>query len=215
MTEPTGSPAEATLTTTAARGYGAEAIATPGLPPHVAVLAPPFLVSANLLVASGASKLRNPEPGSRALGAANLPHRWMFVRAFGAVEIAAGISAAVWPRPLTAGAVAVLYVAFALYLIGRLRSNEPKASCGCFGAAEVPPHPFHVALDLMAAGVAVAAGVRPLPALPRLLSSLGWEAVPFVLGCSAAAVFAALAVRYVPALFTSYVRPHDAHRETA
>jgi hypothetical protein len=205
------------LTNTAGRGYGAEAIATLGLPPHVAVLAPPFLVSAGLLVVSGASKLRNPEPGSQALAAANLPHRWTVVRALGAVEIAAGVTAAMWPVALSAAAVAVLYVAFALYLTGRLRSNEPKAPCGCFGAAEVAPSAFHVALNVVAAGVAVAVavGFGPLPGLPRLLSSLGWEAVPFVLGTSAAAAFTALAVRYTPTLFSSYVRPHDAHREAS
>jgi hypothetical protein len=72
----------------------------------------------------------------------------------------------------------VWYVLLALVAALLLRGGA--ASCGCFGSDSTPPSWLHVALDLVAAAIAVTAAVAGTPGATEVLSELGWTSVLFV-----------------------------------
>jgi hypothetical protein len=103
-----------------------------------------FALAAALLVYAGAVKAveRDAPLTSRALGAA---------------EVVVGALALVFGGPVLAAVVALLYAAFAGYVVLSIRRGA--TSCGCFGVAEeTPPSRRHVAIDgALAVGAAAAA----------------------------------------------------------
>src|SRR5690242_10022241 len=128
------------------------------------MLVAPFFVAAGLLIASGIGKILRPAPAVDALAAAGLPGGAVAARALGVVEVLAG-AAALWrPSTATALVVAALYLAFALFLV-RLIRRGGATTCGCVGSGEAPPSWLHVALDLAAVAVSVAAAAWGVPSL--------------------------------------------------
>lgn len=125
------------------------------------------LSAALLLVASGLAKLRDAGPAARMIASVlpRLPRsmRPIAVRALAVAEIGAGASAVAVGRSAFA-AVAALYLGFAVVVVLALRRGQ-RASCGCFGAADAPLGRAHLAVDLVAAAVAVAASISAPPAL--------------------------------------------------
>ena len=78
--------------------------------------------------------------------------------------------------------VAASYVGcFVLFVIGALRAGKPLSSCGCFGKVDTPPSIVHVAIDLVAAAVAIGVAVASDAALPDVLADQPLAGVPFVL----------------------------------
>src|SRR5712691_8590554 len=134
------------------------------------IAAAPFFIASALLVVSGAAKLARPDPASRALTSAGLPGRRLTARALGAVEVAIGGACLAAPGPASATAMAALYAAFALFLVRLMTVGTPVSSCGCLGAAEVPPAILHVLLNVIAASAGVLAAVAP----PRALAPFAW-----------------------------------------
>jgi hypothetical protein len=95
------------------------------------------------------------------------------------VEIALGGGALlVGGRPAALG-VAGAYVAFAL-VVGAARRRGAE-SCGCFGAADAPPGPVHVAVDLGSAAVALLAAVPGPPSLGAAAAEVPLAGVPYLL----------------------------------
>ena len=86
------------------------------------MLLPWFGVACALLVVAGVAKLRSPSAARAALSAVRLAVPSAAVRALGAAEIAIGVAAAVQPSALTAGLVALLYGAFAVFAFVSMRS---------------------------------------------------------------------------------------------
>jgi hypothetical protein len=141
----------------------------------------PALVAATLLALAGAQKLLDPTMTVGALRALGLPSAAAVVRAGSAVELALGVAAvAVGGAPLW-WLVALSYVAFALVVIAALRRGTMIGSCGCFGREDTPPHPVHVALNLVLAAVAVAAAVSLRGALADRLVARPGQGVVIVL----------------------------------
>lgn len=91
-----------------------------------------------------------------ALAAALLVYAGLTKRdALGALEVVAGAAALVVGGPLTALAVAALYVGFTVYVLGALRRTDED--CGCFGGNKSKPSATHVVIDALLAVAALAA----------------------------------------------------------
>jgi hypothetical protein len=124
----------------------------------MSALTGPALVTAALLVVAGTAKVADPRATAGALRALHLPSSLTLVRTGAAAEATLGALALVvggaWWVP-----VAVSYLAFAVFAGAALRAGTMVGSCGCFGHEDTPPHPLHVVLDLVLAGVAVAAAI--------------------------------------------------------
>jgi hypothetical protein len=127
----------------------------------VTALAGPFIVAAALIGLGGALKLGRPATTARALGEMGLPSSPLLVRVGAAVEIAVAAGALAWASVPFAMAVALSYLGFAGFVLAALRRGVPLASCGCFGVQDTPPTYVHLALNLAAAGVAVAVALGP------------------------------------------------------
>ena len=174
------------------------------------MLAAPFFIAAGLLVVSGVGKLVRPAGAASALRSAGLPGGPLAARALGLVEVAAG-AAALWrPGPGTAAAVGVLYLGFAAFLVRLLRLGG-ATSCGCVGAADAPPSRLHVALDLVAAAVAAAVAVWPVPSVASAVAGSPLAGVTLVIGLVGAGALLAVAVVEVPRAWRSYRPAHDEH----
>jgi hypothetical protein len=131
----------------------------------VAALTGPALVAAALLALAGAQKVVDPTMTAGALRSLGLPGGKALVRLGAAAELALGVAAAVVGGAWLWWLVAASYVAFGGFVLAALRSGTMIGSCGCFGREETPPHPSHVALNLLLAGLTAAAALRA-PAAP-------------------------------------------------
>src|SRR5690606_11839166 len=122
-----------------------------------------------------------------ALRALGLPSSPSLVRAGAAAEAALGVAALAVGGPVLWGLVATSYLAFGAFVAAARRAGTMVGSCGCFAREETPPHPVHIALDLVltAAAVAVAATVDGAP-LAGVADDPGAGAV--VVGLSALAL---------------------------
>lgn len=137
------------------------------------------------LVPSGLTKLRRPLATARALYAADLPASFVLVRVLAGAEVVMGcgmIAAVLSGRGLEAAGIAVgtLYLLFAAFLGYVLIRDKALGSCGCMGAADLPPSWLHFAVDALAASAACfVAFSQPPDALARLTSqplALAWLA---------------------------------------
>lgn len=167
-------------------------------------LAGPFIVIAALVGLAGTLKLGRPATTARALGEIGLPASAVLVRAGAAVEVAVAAGALAWASRPFALAVALSYLAFAGFVLAALRRRVPLSSCGCFGVRDTPPTYGHLALNLAAAGVAIAVAVgaphgASLADLGRLDGSLVLRAV-FVVLAATCTWFAYVALTLVPQL---------------
>jgi len=101
-----------------------------------------------VLFVSGLSKLVKPEVAGRALSLASPVKSSMAVvlircLAVGEIVLAAMALMLGW---LSVG-VALVYFGFA-WFVRRLSAADGQAGCGCFGASDDPPGPFHVAVNI-------------------------------------------------------------------
>ena len=119
----------------------------------------PYLIACLLLVVAGVAKALRPAGTARALadlvplgpGGLAVLVRWGSV-----LEVALGVVALVFPRPVTAAAVAAVYSAFVVVVAVVRARGGATASCGCFGAVDTPATGLHLVID---AGLAVSAAV--------------------------------------------------------
>lgn len=162
------------------------------------ILSGPLVVIGGLLVVAGIAKLRQPEPVQPVLNLLGLPSSLFLIRAFALFELFLGVAVATVPVSPIAWGVAGLYLAFAVISGAQLWRGGPSASCGCFGAKDIPPTFLHVLLNLAAAAVAVIAAVtvsgRPYAELQRGPA----HAVGFLIGVTVAAYAAYLAITWLP-----------------
>jgi hypothetical protein len=172
------------------------------------LILPPYLAAAGLLVVTGAAKLRSPGGVAAALAGARLPSSRGLARSLGAAELAVGAAALVQPRPL-APVVALLYLAFAAFIVRALTSGLPVASCGCLGEPATPPSAVHAVLDLAAAGAAVPVALSSVPATAAFLGDLPWNGVPLAMLVGVGVLLAYAALAHLPAALASW-RPEPA-----
>jgi hypothetical protein len=135
----------------------------------VPALLGPALVAAAVLALAGAQKLLDPTMTVGALRAMGRPVAPTVVRVGAAAELGLAIAAVVVDSPWAWDLIGLSYLAFAAFVWVALRREAPIGSCGCFGRADTPPHPVHVALDLLlaasAAGAAATFDQAPIDAM--------------------------------------------------
>jgi hypothetical protein len=123
----------------------------------VPTLLGPALVAAAVLALAGAQKLLDPKMTVGALRAMGRPVPPGLVRFGAAVELGLAINAVVTGNAVVWDLIGLSYLAFAAFVGVALRRGTAIGSCGCFGRADTPPHPVHVALDLVLAASAAGA----------------------------------------------------------
>jgi hypothetical protein len=107
--------------------------------------------------------------------------RWV-VRSVALLETALGAVAIVFPRPATAGLVALSYLCFCGVVAFVRWRRGPLATCGCFGRPDTPPTVLHLLIDLVLAGVAatVALAAPQEGTLAIQLAHQPWAGVPLL-----------------------------------
>jgi hypothetical protein len=110
-----------------------------------------------LLIITGVAKIVSPHDVERALSGLGLPRIPYAGAIIGLVEVTVGSAAFFSSMALLIQGV--LYIAFAVWVFVALRLDVPLASCGCLGRDDTPPSWAHFALNLIGAGVTVAAAV--------------------------------------------------------
>jgi hypothetical protein len=108
-----------------------------------------------LLGGAGIAKIIRPGDTTNALRAAGAHVNRGAVRAGATAEVGLAILALVFPGPVTGGLVALVYVAFAVFVLVGRRRGWALASCGCFGRPDTPPTTAHAVLNVGAAAAAV------------------------------------------------------------
>ncbi|MBW3620944.1 MAG: hypothetical protein KY461_11915 [Actinobacteria bacterium] len=125
-------------------------------------------VAAAVLVLAGSAKVRRPSGTVAALAGAGLRARAWPVRFLGLVEVAIGVTVLTVGGTGPAAATAVLYAAFAAFVVRQRR--RAGATCGCFGEERTPVGAGHVAVNVVAT---VAATVGAVTAAPAPLAGVG------------------------------------------
>jgi hypothetical protein len=164
----------------------------------VTVFVGPFAIATVLLGIAGFAKALQPASTAGALAALHLPHRRWIVRAGGVAEGTLACAALLTGDARLAVLVALSYAAFALFVVAALRARVPVSTCGCFGKIDTPPHPVHIALDLLAAIAAVGVAVRGGAPLFDVLADQPLAGIPFVLLVVVGVSAAALAMSALP-----------------
>ena len=119
--------------------------------------------AAVLLLWSGLAKLARPAATARMLAVVlgrRAPGGHPTARSIGLVEVAVGAAVLVTGGRVACAALAVSYAVFTAVAV-RLAGGSRPAPCGCFGRADAPTGPIHVAVDAVACAVGVAATVAP------------------------------------------------------
>lgn len=159
-----------------------------------------YLITAALLVLSGGTKLRDPEPTRGALRTAGLPASRPAVWTLAGVEIAVGAAAMALPRTEVAMAVALLYLGFAGFVTWALARGLPLQTCGCFGRSDTPPGWVHVAVDASAVIAAVAVALGDGTDLVTMLADQPAAGLPYVGYLALGVYLTALVLTELPAL---------------
>jgi hypothetical protein len=180
----------------------------------IEALAGPFTAAALALLPTGLAKLRRPAAAARAMRAVGVPGTEPVARTLGVAEVLAGGAALAFGGRVAAGAVAALYLAFAIFLIRSLRAPERPASCGCVGDLDLPPNGFHLGLVLLVCAVAAAGTVAPVPSVPAMFGDAPLDATVLAAGSVALVYAAFLVVSLVPGALASY-RPGTGTRSQA
>lgn len=141
-----------------------------------------YFAAALLLCAAGVTKVWRPGPTRRAAEGQGLSVPDWSVRLFGLAEIALGASVIAAGGSIVASLQALLYLAFAIFVVRGLRRGD-LTSCGCFGASDRPPTWTHAMVNAVlaaASGWSAVAGADPLLAEDMLVTTVGWLAVVMV-----------------------------------
>jgi hypothetical protein len=120
-------------------------------------------VVAGVLAVGGVAKLRAPAATVPMLQALGLPGRPVLARLLGATEVALGVATYLVGGPVLAGLTAAMFVVFTFTLVRLRGQGDAAVSCGCFGRSSTPPTLVHLAVDTVAAAVALAAAVTSAP----------------------------------------------------
>ena len=131
-----------------------------------------------VVAVGGAAKLVAPDSFASTLRTLGLPGGRGAARLSGVAELVLGVAAVVVGGVLLALAIATLYVAFTgVVWVARRRG---AVSCGCFGAADAPPGPVHVAVNAVSALVAGAAAITSPAGLTDVLADQPVAGVPYL-----------------------------------
>jgi hypothetical protein len=154
-----------------------------------------FLISATLLALSGGAKLADPAPTRGALAAASLPAGTVWARLLGGLEVVIAAIALTAGGALGGVSLAIIYAAFAAFVLVALRRDLPIQSCGCFGKVDTPPSMLHVVADVVAAGSGVWVAVTGAGGLAAALEGQPLFGLPYLalLGIGVAALYLILA----------------------
>lgn len=159
-----------------------------------------YFITVALLVLSGGSKVRDPEPTRGALRAAGLPSaRWVVLVLAGG-EIVVGASGLAFFSPLVSAAVAVFYIGFAGFVAVALVARLPLQSCGCFGTSDTPPGWIHVSVNVAAAAAATFFALTGGVDLFGVLASQPAAGVPYLGFVAIGTVLLALVLSELPAV---------------
>ena len=118
-----------------------------------------------VLVAAGLAKVARPDELAVALGRLvrmTSASARRAVRAVAAVEAAVGAAGFLWPAGPVSLLVVVSYAGFTAYVAYLRWSEEPLASCGCFGTPDTPATRAHIAVTATFAGAALGAALAPV-----------------------------------------------------
>lgn len=148
------------------------------------------MAAAALVVFAGIGKLAHPQPAHIAMQNAGIPSSNMLVTVLALAEMAVGISVLVWASRPAIALLGLFYVGFALFVLRLRRSEGANGSCGCFGAADTPPHVVHTVINATVAMVVFWGVFTP----PSPITSIADEGIAtmFAVGCAIAALSAAL-----------------------
>lgn len=174
----------------------------------MSVLAGPIFAVATVLGVAGVLKLARPEATVAALGTARLPGSALAVRALAVTEIAVAAAALAFGTALTAALLAIYYAGFAAFTWLLLHRAGTAASCGCFGETEAPTPTtwFHVAMNLVAAVLALSAVIWPTGGLLDVLAEQPLAGIPFLVLTGLCAWLWYLGLTVVPTLVTGTPR---------
>lgn len=161
-----------------------------------------YFITVALLVLSGGSKLRDPEPTRGALRAAGLPSSRGVVTSLAVGEIVVGASALALTSALLPVAVALFYTGFALFVMVAILQHLPLQSCGCFGTSDTPPGWLHVGINMSAAATALVFMARGGADLFGLLSAQPAAGLPYVGFLAIGAALLALVLSDLPTVLT-------------
>ncbi len=140
----------------------------------------PFHVVAVLLLTAGIAKLVRPGPTVDVARAGGLAASSFLVRCFALAEVAAGAAGIIIGGRTVAVSVAVLYLLFAGFVAMLMMRGITTAGCGCFGqATEEPPGAIHIAVDIGAGLIGIAAAVVSVPRASEVLSSQPAFGLPY------------------------------------
>ncbi len=163
-----------------------------------------YLIASGLLVVAGLAKAAQPDGTARALASlATTEHRTpalttlrRVVRLGALAEVAVGALALAVPRPLTAGLVALSYLAFSLVVAYARHRGGPLATCGCFGQPDTPPTVVHLLLDLVLAASAAlfVLGAPRHGTLAAVLAHQPWVGLPLLFAAAVGAWLTSLAM---------------------
>jgi hypothetical protein len=156
----------------------------------------PFLAACVVLAVAGVKKLRRPDSAVPALAAVGLPASTTTARVVGAGEVVIAGAGAVFGG-VAALAVAAMYLLLAI-VAARLLRRAPSTPCGCLGASDAPASRAHVAVNVAAALISLAAATGPSPFTYMPESVLG--ALTFIVLVATLAGCTALMVDAQPAL---------------
>lgn len=172
---------------------------------------PILAVAAGVLVVSGVAKARRPGPAAEAIAAVGLPGGVATVRTLAATEILVGLACLIDPTRAAAAALAVLYLALAVFVLAAWRLPDPLASCGCMGNEnDPPPHPLHAAIDVVLAGAGALAVVAPAAGVPELVGDAPAVAVPLLAGLACGVALVRVALETLPVAVLAYAPGGDA-----
>lgn len=160
-----------------------------------------FLISALLLV-SGGGKLLDPGPTAGALRASGLPSSRFLVLLLGVIEIGLGTAALAFGGSPTGWAVAVLYMAFALFVINALLRKLSISSCGCFGKVDTPPTLVHVVVNFLAVVVAAWGAITDSSSIIDVLRVQPLAGIPYLVFVAAGTYLLFLLLGELPRLIT-------------
>ncbi len=138
-----------------------------------------FAVVAGVLAVGGIFKLADPTSTVEMFGVLGLPRSRVLARVGGVVELVVGVTAFLVGGIVLETLVSVLFLIFAV-MTGALVVRGGSSSCGCFGRLSSAPSRVHVAVNLVAAGLAAVAVVADAPGFLDLRDELPAAAVPYL-----------------------------------
>lgn len=115
-----------------------------------------FATAMLVLALGGGLKVVRPIPTANALNAVGLPNTAWLVRLLGMFEVAVAVSAIVLNEQALYALAAGMYLSFTAFVMLALRRGASLQSCGCFGKVDTPPSGYHIGVNLVLAGSALA-----------------------------------------------------------